>query len=103
MIRCLAGASSSATRTERPSDADRGMGVLLGPSQRQRYFHLGSTTGAPVHGKTGFTIGIKPCYTLPRHGKPYAAGVLKRPTCRQSHAGVEHMQLKVIPDPVSRY
>src|SRR6266567_1880934 len=75
MIRCLAGASSSATTTQRPSDVDSGMGVLSGPSQRQRYFNLGSTTGAPVHGKTGFSIGIKPFDTLPRHGKPQAAGV----------------------------
>src|SRR5262245_29260594 len=76
MIRCLAGASSSATITERPSDADSGMGVLSRPSQRQRYLNLGATTGAPVHGKTGFAFGIEPCHTLPCHGKSYAAGVL---------------------------
>ncbi|MCW2757733.1 MAG: putative thiamine biosynthesis lipoprotein, partial [Nocardioidaceae bacterium] len=81
----------------RPSDADSGMGILSGPSQRQRYFNLGSTTGAPVHGKTGFSIGIKPCHTLPRHGKPYAAGVLKRPTRRKSHAVVEHTKVEAVP------
>src|SRR4051812_13725315 len=102
MIRCLAGASSSATITQRPSDAESGMGILSGPSQRQRYFNLGSTTGAPVHGKTGLAFGIKPRYTLPRHGKPYAAAVLKRPTRRKSHAVVEHTNLKPIPVPVRR-
>src|SRR5262245_38035114 len=96
MIRCLAGASSSATRTERPSGADGGMGMISGPSQRQRYFHLGSTAGAPVHGKTSFSIGIKACHTLPRHGEPYAAGVFKRPTVRKSDAVVEHTNVKPI-------
>src|SRR5215471_14167285 len=99
MIRCLAGASSSATITQRPSDADSGMGILSGPSQRQRYFNFGSTTGAPVHGKKSFSIGIKPCHTLPRHGKPHAGGVLKRPTRRKSHAVVEHTNVKPIPVP----
>src|ERR1700724_2663202 len=103
MIRCLAGASSSATITQKLSDAASGMGVLSGPSQRQRYCNLGSTTGAPVHGKTGFPIEIKPCQTLPRHGKPHAAGVLKRPTRRKSHAIVEHTKVKPIPYPVGRH
>src|SRR6266481_8906449 len=103
MIRSLAGASSSATITQRPSDAGRSMAILSGPSQRQRYFDLGSTTGAPVHGKTGFSIGIKPCYTLLCHGKPYAAGVLKRPTRRKSHAVVEHTNVEPIPVPVCRH
>jgi hypothetical protein len=79
------------------------MGVPSGPSQRQRYFNLGSTTGAPVHGKAGFSIGIKPCQTLPRHGKPYSGGVLKGPTRRKSHAVVEHTNVKPIPDPVRRH
>ena len=61
------------------------MGALSGPSQRQRYFNLGSTSGAPVHGKRGLSIGIKPRHTLPRHGKPGAAGVLKRPTRRKAN------------------
>src|SRR5215831_20938073 len=103
MIRCLAGASSSATITQRPSDAESGMGVLSGPSQRQRYFNLGSTIGAPVHGKTGFSIGIKPCQTLSCHGKSYAAGVLKRPASRKSHAVVEHTNAKPIPVPLRRH
>src|SRR6476469_7109747 len=103
MIRCLAGASSSATITHRPSDADSGMGILFGPSQGKRYFNLGSTTGAPVHGKTGFSIGIEPYHTLPRHGKPYAAGVLKRPTRRKSYAVVEHTNVKPIPVPLCRH
>src|SRR5215475_3254959 len=103
MIRCLAGASSSVTITQRPSDADSGMGVLSGPSQRQRYFNFGSTTGAPVHGKTGLPIGIEPCQTLPRHGEPYAAGVLKRPTRRKSDTIVEHTNVKPIPDLVCRH
>src|SRR3954465_11260054 len=93
-IRCLAGASSSATITQRPSDADSGIGILSSPSERQRYFNLGSTIGTPVHGKTGFSIGVKRCYTLPRDGKPYAAGVLKRPTLRESHAVIEHTNVK---------
>src|SRR5215813_10893605 len=99
MIRCLAGSSSSATRTQRPSDAESGMGLLSDPSQRQRYFHFGPATGAPVHGKTGFSIGIKTCDTLPRHGKPDAAGVLQRPTFRKPHAVVEHTNIKPIPIP----
>src|SRR5215472_11235378 len=103
MIRCLAGASSSATITQRPSDAESGMGVLSGPSQRHRYFNLGSTIGAPVHGKTGFSTGIKPRQSLPRHGKPYAAGVLERPTRRKSHAVVEHTNIEPILDPVRRH
>src|SRR5215468_4564918 len=96
MIRCLAGASSSATKTQKPSDADSGMAILSGPSQRQRYFNLGSTTGAPVYGKTRLPTGIQPCYALPRHGKPYAAGVLKRPARRKSHAIVEDTNVKPI-------
>src|SRR5215470_10778415 len=103
MIRCLAGASSSATKTQKPSDADNGMGVLSAPSQRQRYFNLGSTTGAPVHCKTGFFIGIKPRQTLPRHGKPDAAGVLKRPPRRKSSAVVEYTNIKPIPDRACRH
>jgi hypothetical protein len=46
------------------------MGILSSPSQRQRYFDLGSTTGAPLNGKTAFAIGMKPCDTLPRYEKP---------------------------------
>src|SRR5579862_379483 len=103
MIRCLAGASSSATITQSPSGAESGKGVLSGPAQRQRYFNLGSTTGAPVHGKTGFSIGIKPFHTLTGHGKPYAAGVLKRPTRRKSNAVVEHANVQPIPVPARRY
>src|SRR5215813_11637613 len=98
MIRCLAGPSSSATMTQRPSGAHNSMDFLSDPSQKQRYLNLGSTTGAPVHGKTSFSIGIKPRQTLPRHGKPYAAGVLNRPTSRKSHTVVEHTNLKPIPD-----
>src|SRR5262249_30477286 len=97
MIRCLAGASSSATMTQSLSDADSGMGFLSGVSQRQRYFNLGSTTGAPIHGKTGFSIRIKPCQTLARHGKPDTAGVLKRPACRKPHSVIEHTNVKPIP------
>src|SRR5215831_402507 len=103
MIRCLAGASSSATITQRPSELESVMGVLSGPSQRQRYFNLGSTTSAPVHRKTGFFIGIESCQTLPRHGKPHAPGVLKRPARRKSHAVVEHTNVEPIADPMSRY
>jgi hypothetical protein len=72
------------------------MVVLSCPSQRQRYFNFGSTIGAPVHGKTGFSIGIKSRHALPRDGKPYATGVLKRPTCRKSHAIVEYANVKAI-------
>src|SRR5215470_5141204 len=93
IIRCLAGASSSATKTHRPSDVDSDMSILSDPSQRQRYFDFGSTTGAPVHGKTGFSVGIKPCQTLPRHGKSHAAGVFKHPTRWKSHAVVEHANI----------
>src|SRR5215470_11566298 len=103
MIRCLDGTSSSATSTDRPSGADRSMTILSGPTQRQRYFNLGSTTGAPVHGKTGFSIGIKPCHALPRHGKAYAGGVLERPTRRKSHAVVEHTNIEPISVTVRRH
>src|SRR5215472_44615 len=97
MIRCLAGASSSATRTESLSGAESGMRILSGPSQRQRYFHLGSTASAAVHGKTGFAIGIKPGHTLPRHGKPSTAGSLQRPARWRSHAVVEHANVEAVP------
>src|SRR5215831_20876710 len=76
MIRCLAGASSSATKTKRPSGADSGMGVLSAPSERQRYFDLGASAGAPVDGKRGFSIGIQPSHTLPGHGQSEAVGVV---------------------------
>src|SRR5215470_6986424 len=103
MIRCLAGASSSATITQKPSDANSGMGVLSDQSQRQRYFDLRSTIGAPVHGKTGFSIGIKPCQTLPCYGEPHAAGIFELPTRRKSHAVVKHANIKSIPDAVCRH
>src|SRR5262249_23071981 len=100
MMRCLAGASSSATMTQRRSGADSGMGVLSGPSQRQRYFNLGSTTGPPVHGKAGFSCGIKPCYALTRDGKSEAGGVLNGPIRRKTHAVVDHTDIKPIASPV---
>jgi hypothetical protein len=74
------------------------MGILSCPSQRQRYLNLGSATGAAVDGKTGFSIGIKPCNTLARDGKSYAAGVLKGPTSWKSHAVVEHTNVEPIAD-----
>src|SRR5215831_6451946 len=103
MIRCLAGASSSATRTHNPSSAERGMGILSGPSQRERYFNLGPTARASFDGETGFSFWIEPCHPLPRHGKPDTAGVLQRPTVRKSHAVVEHMNIKPVSVPPCRY
>src|SRR3954470_5195537 len=103
MILCLAGVSSSATITQRPSGADSGMGILSGPSQRQRYFNFGSTTGAPFYGEKRFSLGRKPGHTLPRHGKPHAAGVLKRPTRRKPYAVVEHTNIKPVPVPLRRH
>src|SRR5215831_4229891 len=103
MIRCLAGASSSATRTHNPSSAERGMGILSGPSQRERYFNLVPTARASFDGETGFSFGIEPGHSLPRHGKPDTAGVLQGPTRRKSHAIVEHMNVKPISVPLRRY
>src|SRR5579883_682124 len=102
MIRCLAGASSSATSTQRPSDTGNGMRLLVSPSQRQRYFNFGSTAGAPVDGETGFSVGIKPRHALPGHRKADTGGVFERPTGGKSDAVVEHTDVKAIPVPPHR-